>query len=231
MLTERISIEELKIKDATLGFSDSSVSVEGVTIDLPMNEIVRVNGERGVGKSYFLKVLAALIPLNKGCYFINGENVCDMNFDELLKFRLNIGYSFEYGGLLSNMTLYENLMFPIMYHKLMEPKEAKHYVLKLLKEFNLLDARNKRPSFVSGSMRKEVCVLRSMVLQPEVLLLDNPTIGFNQENVAKLKQFIKLNKKIGKIKHVFIVSDDESFVNDLITKDFEISWTLNENVA
>ncbi len=224
-------INSLEIINMCMGFVDSNIVVENVCAKLPMDELVRVCGGRGVGKSYFLKMLAGLQAPISGKYLINKKYVNKMSFEEFLPYRLNIGYAFEYGGLISNLSLYQNLMLPLEYHSVLSEKDMHERVMWYMSEFNLVKEKDNRPAFVSGSMKKEVCVLRAFILEPEVLILDNPTVGLNKGNIQKLKEIILNKKKSGSLKHAYIVSDNEEFLSELVTYDFKLDWTLEQDAA
>jgi phospholipid/cholesterol/gamma-HCH transport system ATP-binding protein len=181
-----------------------------------MNSVVALKGNFGAGKSTVLKLLATLAEPNSGEYWINDHLVSDMSFEELIPFRLKMGYGFDYGGLLNNKSLRDNLMLPLQYHKLTSSEEMAERVSGLMEKFDLSFVGSHRPSSVSGSQRKLTCVLRALVVNPEVLLLDNPTHGLNENAVGLLIDEIRLRRESGELKHVFLVSDDERIQDQIV---------------
>ena len=196
---------------------DKNVVFDNVDFECPMHEVVSIQGPRGSGKSSFLKLLSGLLLPESGSCYINDNPVSEMSFEEFVSYRLNIGYSFDYGGLLNNMSIFQNLMLPLKYHN-MFPGEAKKRVLKYLEIFGLMDVRNDRPPIISGGMRKEACVARSFILEPEVLVLDDPTTGMSVINKEYFRNLIKDRMENGNLKHVFISTDDPFVVEGLVTK-------------
>ena len=127
-----MKIESLKFEGVSFSHEGQEIIVQNVEFDFPMNEILWVKAEEGAGKSSLLQVLAGLQIPQSGKYLINGENVVEMSFEEFLPYRLKIGYSFDYGGLINNRSLFDNLVLPLLYHKIGTPEEAKSRVDKLM---------------------------------------------------------------------------------------------------
>lgn len=208
-----MKIQSLKFEGVSFSHDGQDPIVQNVEFDFPMNEVLWVKAEEGAGKSSLLQILAGLQIPQSGKYLINGENVCDMSFEEFLPYRLEIGYSFDYGGLISNRTLFDNLMLPLLYHKIVSPDEAKERVESILKEFDIHKFAHDRPAHVPGRIRKIVCLARSLIMKPQVLLLDDPSVGLGQDFICVLVDHIYRQRKEGAFSHIFISSYDEMFVN------------------
>lgn len=208
-----MKIESLKFEGISFTHEGQEPIVQNVEFDFPMNEVLWVKAEEGAGKSSLLQVLAGLQIPQSGKYLINGENVVDMSFEEFLPYRLQIGYSFDYGGLINNRTLFDNLMLPLLYHKVVSPEEAKTRVEDLMKEFNIEKFAQERPAHVPGRVRKLACLLRALVLKPQVLLLDDPSVGLGQDSVYAFVDHVHKLRKEGYLNHIFICSYDDKFMN------------------
>jgi ABC-type transporter Mla maintaining outer membrane lipid asymmetry ATPase subunit MlaF len=208
-----MKIESLKFEEVTFSHEGQDAVVRNVDFDFPMNQISWVKAEEGEGKSSLLQIIAGLQIPQSGKYLINGENVCEMSFEEFLPFRMEIGYSFDYGGLLSNKTLFENLMLPLLYHKILSGKEASARVTEMFKTFDILKYKDERPAHVPGRVRKIACVMRAMVMHPQVLLLDDPSVGIGQDGSYILADYIHKLRKEGHLQHIFVSSYDEKFMN------------------
>ena len=213
----------------TIGFSGLSFSFDeehrvlnDCTFDLPMETVVRLNGPHGCGKSTILKLLAGLIDPKSGDYNINGESFNEMSFEELIPYRLKIGYGFEYGGLINNRTIFQNLILPIEYHKIKDHAEAKKHVEEIIEVFGLQRSSRYRPSAVSGGQRKLACIARAFVMDPEVLILDEPTHGLNERTIEILCNFIRGKMEAGIIKHVFLTTENPVLIEGLVKKDLII---------
>ncbi len=208
------------MKIASLRFEEVSFSHEGQTpvisnvdFDFPTNEIIWVKAEEGAGKSSLLQILCGMQIPQSGKYLINGENVSDMSFEEFLPYRMQIGYSFDSGGLISNRTLFDNLMLPLLYHKVVSPQEAKLRVDEMLKIFDLTFFANERPASVPGRVRKLTVLLRSLVMHPQILLLDDPSVGLGKSSLYNFVDYMQGLRKQGHLNHIFITSYDDKFMD------------------
>lgn len=208
-----MKIESLKFEGISFAHEGQDPIVQNVDFDFPMNEIIWVNAEEGSGKSSLLQILAGLQIPQSGKYLINGENVVEMSFEEFLPFRLQIGYAFDYGGLINNRSLFDNLMLPLLYHKILSPEDAKARVTSMFKDFGVANVAHERPAHVPGRIRKLTCLMRSLVMQPQVLLLDDPSVGLGQESIYVFVDYIHALRKEGYLNHVFFSSYDENFMN------------------
>ena len=186
-----------------------------------------IKGSPGCGKSTLLRLLVALNLPTFGDVLINGESIKNLSFEEFLPLRMKIGYSFDLGGLISNRTLRDNLLLPLIYHNMMSPDQAKQWVEKLALEFDIAADLALRPSRVSGSTKKAAVVARSMVMSPRVLVLDDPTTALSISRVDKLIQLIDEGRTSGQIDYVFFVSEDLNFARKVGTRTIEI---CNQNI-
>jgi ABC-type multidrug transport system ATPase subunit len=208
-----MKIESLKFEGVSFTHDGQDPIIQNVEFDFPMNQVLWVKAEEGAGKSSLLQILAGLQTPQSGKYLVNGENVVDMSFEEFLPYRLNMGYSFDYGGLISNRTVFENLTLPLSYHNLVSAKEAKDRVEDMLKTFEIAKYANERPAHIPGRVRKLTCLLRSLVMHPQMLLLDDPSVGLGQDNIHVFVDYIHSLRKQGHLNHIFITSYDEKFMS------------------
>lgn len=209
-------IESIEFKNVGMSFPEKENLLNDVNMTLPMNCNVAIQGQRGTGKSTFLKLVCGLNIPHSGEVLINNHSICNMSFNEFLPYRLNIGYGFDYGGLLNNRSVYDNLKLPLLYHKVFSEDKAHKQVMHYLDIFNLTEVANERPPSISGGRRKEVCVARAFVMEPEMLILDDPTTGLNAENKKSLIKLIKHKRSEGVLKHLFYTSEDLTFVSELV---------------
>ncbi|HEY8269974.1 MAG TPA: ATP-binding cassette domain-containing protein [Pseudobdellovibrionaceae bacterium] len=205
-------IESIKFEALTFAHEGHSPLLQNADFEFPMNEIVWVKGAEGQGKSSLLQVIAGLLMPQSGFFFINEKNVLDMSFEEFLPYRLAIGYTFDYGGLISNRTVYDNLMLPLAYHKLVPTAEAVARVEGVVKTFGLEKFARERPAHIPGRVRKLVCLLRSLVMQPQVLVMDDPSVGLGQDTLYTFVDYIHKMRTEGYLKHIFMSSYDEKYM-------------------
>jgi len=207
-------IDQIRFERLSFMYEGSDPLFDSIDFDFPMNEFVWVRaGHSGAGRSTLLQILAGLVVPSKGSYFINDQDVCEMSFEEFLPYRLSIGYAFDMGGLLHNKTLFENLMLPLLYHNIMPAVKAERLVLSYMEEMNILRYKDHRPSAVQGGVRKIACLIRPLLLNPDLLLLDDPSLGLGQDVVLKYFDLIQELRKQGHAKHVFVSTFDEKLMS------------------
>lgn len=212
-----IDINSLAFRAASLQGGQGRTHFDNVDFEFPCNEIVLLDGDAGSGKSLLLKAMAGLVLPSAGGYFINGVNVSQLSFAGFLPYRLNIGYGFEHGGLISSKSVYENLALPLLYHQLGAEEEVANKVASLIEQFGLTAVKDLYPAELSSSYKRLAVVARSLVLDPQLLLLDHPTTGLGNADRLLLADLLKDKKSRGELKHIFIVSRQEAFLDGLAT--------------
>ncbi|MEI7993611.1 MAG: ATP-binding cassette domain-containing protein [Methylococcaceae bacterium] len=178
---------------------------------MPSSQVVVIRGVQGAGSSTLMQILAGLQTPTSGRYLINGIAVENMSFEEFLPFRLRMGYAFDTGGLLSNRTLFENLVLPLNYHNICSPQEAERRILALMERFQLLNFKDLRIAYVSASLRKMTVLLRSIIMDPEILFLDDPNIRISKEAQHIYAELLRELINNGTLHAIFIASFEESF--------------------
>ncbi|MBL7544277.1 MAG: ATP-binding cassette domain-containing protein [Bdellovibrionaceae bacterium] len=208
-------IKSLKFEGLFFQHEANDPILMNADFDFPTNENVLIQSVQGAGKSTLLQILGGLIVPQSGKYLINDSSIVDMSFEEFLPYRLAIGYTFDYGGLINNRTIYDNLMLPLLYHKMVEVEEASRRVMEVLKYFDLEKFKDERPAHIPGRVRKIACLLRPMMTHPQVLLLDDPSVGLGQETALKFIDLVNKHRIERGLKHVFISSYDEKFMSHI----------------
>ncbi|MCE3009920.1 MAG: ATP-binding cassette domain-containing protein [Proteobacteria bacterium] len=209
---KKSSIESIRFEGLQFCFETGEVIFENVDFEFPTKKLIWVQAESGSGRSTLLQILAGLQLPTKGKFLLNDQNVADMSFEEFLPYRLNIGYGFDFGGLIHNRSLLENLTLPLLYHKIESPDVAQEKAQELLLDFGVLKYKDQRPAVVPGGVRKLICLLRAIIHEPEMLLLDDPSVGLSQDTALKYFDRIEQMKKRGKCQHIFVSSFDEKLM-------------------
>jgi ABC-type transporter Mla maintaining outer membrane lipid asymmetry ATPase subunit MlaF len=208
--SERIT--QLEFAGLTLASDGRTPIFEGVDFDFSMGGVNWIRGETGSGKSSLLRVLATLQEPSEGRYLVNGEDITQLSFEELGPLRRKIGYGFAEGGLISNRTLRQNLMLPFFYHRTLSAAQAEARVNQYCRHFRLEASSHLRPAQASSGVRKACAVARSLILKPELLLLDQPTAGLDEIDQRTLLDLIRHHRESEGLSQVFIVSDDSRFM-------------------
>jgi ABC-type multidrug transport system ATPase subunit len=204
-----VPIERLEFEGLTFGYEADAPLLKDADFDFPMNKIVRVTGD---GKSTLLKILCGLLEPVAGAYRIDGRAVSDMSFEDLVPLRLSMGYGFDYGGLLANKTLEENVRLPLDYHGICDAEETDARIGHWFARFDLEAVRSARPSTVSPSRRKAACLVRALIHRPRLLLLDEPVVGLSREAASALVAALEEARARGDLSHAFIVTSDDRLV-------------------
>jgi phospholipid/cholesterol/gamma-HCH transport system ATP-binding protein len=153
--------------------------LQDMSIDVEQGESLVIVGGSGTGKSVTLKHIIGLLKPDKGRVVIDGQDLAALKEVELNQFRRRFGMSFQEGALFDSMSVFENIAFPLRRHTKMSEKEIRERVHECLEDVHLHNVVRKRPSELSGGMRRRVGFARAISLKPEILLFDEPTTGLD----------------------------------------------------
>jgi len=168
----------IKVEGLSKKFSGQAV-LENIDFEIQEGEIVVFLGESGSGKSVLLQHLIGLFKPDKGYIKIGGVDITQLSENDLLDVRKEIGYLFQEGALYDFMSVYENVSFPLREHTKLRANEIKEKVDRILRLVGLQKAGEKRPSELSGGMRKRAALARSVILGSKILFCDEPTSGLD----------------------------------------------------
>jgi phospholipid/cholesterol/gamma-HCH transport system ATP-binding protein len=197
----------IKVKDLHKTFGGKQV-LEGVSFNLIRGETLSILGRSGQGKSVLIKCIVRLMLPDTGSIEVLNSDVLTLGERELNELRIRIGYLFQEGALYDSMTLTENLMFPLKRKKTgMSLADKGDLIEETLKSVDLLDARDKMPAELSGGMRKRAGLARTLVLQPEIILYDEPTTGLDPYTARDINELIVRIQKIYNVSSIVVTHD------------------------
>jgi phospholipid/cholesterol/gamma-HCH transport system ATP-binding protein len=165
--------------------------LRGLNMGLPEGKISMILGPSGTGKSVCIKHMVGLLYPDDGDVLVHGESVPNMQDDELFGMRKKFGVLFQDGALFGSMNLYDNTAFPLRQHTDKSEEEVAEIVNRRLREVGLSDAGDKMPNELSGGMRKRAGFARALVLDPGIVLFDEPDSGLDPVRTALLCELIQ----------------------------------------
>jgi len=187
-----VSIEAL-----FFGYGDRPL-LRDVTLHVPRGEVVALMGGSGSGKTTLLRLLGGQLRAQRGRVVFDGEDVATLGRDALYRMRRRIGMLFQFGALFTDLSVFENVAFPLREHTRLSDQMIRDLVLMKLDAVGLRGAAALKPSQVSGGMARRVALARAMALDPPLLMYDEPFAGLDPISLGTIAQLIRnLNDSLG----------------------------------
>jgi len=188
-------------------FGDQEI-LRGINLSVKKGENVVVLGKSGQGKSVTIKCIVGMIIPDEGSVKVFGDEVPEMDEDELRALRIRIGFLFQGGALYDSMTVRENLAFPLQrVLKIKDEHEIEERSMEVLEAVGLSGAIDQMPADLSGGMRKRMGLARTIIVRPEILLYDEPTTGLDTITSREISGLICSIKDKYKTTSIIITHD------------------------
>ena len=210
----------VEAQDLRKRFGTSDV-LRGVSFTLDKGETLVIMGGSGSGKTVLLRTIAGLIRPGDGDLRVFGIDITPLSEEDLLPIRRRLGYVFQGAALFDSLSVYENVAFPLREHTSLSEADIRQRVMHVLSLVGLgeEDVLPKLPSEVSGGMRKRVGIARALVIEPEMLLFDEPTAGLDPTN----------SKLVGEL--ILRLKDGVCDTSIVVTHDVELARTVADRIA
>ncbi|MCX7702477.1 MAG: ABC transporter ATP-binding protein [Planctomycetota bacterium] len=182
----------------------------GMNLSIKRGETYTVIGRSGIGKSVTLKHIVGVMKPDKGRVIVDGVEVQNLNRRQLERFRVKFGYLFQSSALLNSLNVFENVALPLREHTRMSEEEIQERVVQKLSLVGLKGTEKMMPSDLSGGMRKRVALARAIVMEPEVILYDEPTTGLDPITADAINGLIRDMQQRLKVTSVVVTHDMKS---------------------
>lgn len=208
----------LRVEDVYKSFDDRAI-LKGVSLDLYRNETLTVLGKSGTGKSVLLKLIVGLLYPDQGNVYLKDVNVSELPEEKLASIRKNIGFLFQGAALFDSLTIGENLDLFLVKHTKLAAKDREGKIISALEMVGLKDVIDSMPSELSGGMKKRAGLARSIILEPELMLYDEPTTGLDPVTAASIAELI------------LSLQDQLGIASIVVTHDLPTAFTVTDRAV
>ncbi len=199
----------IEVRDLKKSFG-RHVVLDGVSFKVETGESVVIIGRSGGGKSILLKHLIGLLTPDAGQVLVDGEDLCGLNERQLLRVRGKFGMLFQGAALFDSLNVFENVAFALRRRRDLSPEELRRKVAEVLDMVELSGTEEKKPSELSGGMRKRVGLARAIIYQPQIVLYDEPTTGLDPVVSDSIDRLILRVRDALKVTTVVVTHDMRS---------------------
>jgi phospholipid/cholesterol/gamma-HCH transport system ATP-binding protein len=185
------------IKDLSFSYGDRLI-VDALSLTIPRGKVVAIMGGSGCGKTTLLNLIGGRIKPDSGTLLVDGQSVPDLSKSDLFELRKRMGMLFQTGALLTDLSLFENVAFPIREHTRLPEQLLRTVVLMKLERVGLRGAWRLMPSELSGGMARRAALARAIALEPMMIMYDEPFTGLDPISKGIIAKLIKeLNQVLG----------------------------------
>jgi putative ABC transport system ATP-binding protein len=201
----------VSIKDVTKEYELGKTKVpalRGVSLDVHPGDFISIAGPSGSGKTTLLNLIGCVDTATSGTVTVNGRDTKTLSERELTNLRLHtIGFIFQSFNLVSVLSVFQNVEFPLLLQRTLTPKEREARVMELLTKVGLASHAKHRPSELSGGQRQRVAVARALVTKPKIVLADEPTANLDSQTGANILELMKQMNKDDRTTFIFSTHD------------------------
>ena len=196
----------IEVENLCKAFGKQKV-LDDVNLHVTSGETLAVLGRSGTGKSVLLKLLIGLQKPDSGRITVHGKDIATLTPPQLNELRLRIGFLFQQAALYDSLSVEDNVAFPLRRHSSDPPEKQQQKVRELLESVGMQDHGHKMPSEISGGMQKRVGLARALVLDPDILLFDEPTAGLDPITASEIDELIVGLREKRKLTAIVVTHD------------------------
>jgi phospholipid/cholesterol/gamma-HCH transport system ATP-binding protein len=187
----------VELRDVVFGYGERAI-LNGVNLVVPRGKVTAIMGASGGGKTTVLRLIGGQVRAQQGEVLFDGQDVGQMDHARLYEARRRMGMLFQFGALFADLSVFENVAFPLREHTQLSEALLRDVVLMKLNAVGLRGARDLMPSQVSGGMARRVALARAIALDPELIMYDEPFAGLDPISLGTAAQLIRrLNDAMG----------------------------------
>ena len=195
---------------------------DGLNLSIKRGEITAIMGPSGTGKTTLLRLITRQLIPQQGAIYIDGIDIANLSQRELYRLRQRFGMLFQNGALLTDLSVFENVAFPLREHTKLSQRLIRHIVLTKLHAVGLRGAATMMPSELSGGMARRVALARAMVMDPDILIYDEPFVGLDPISMGVIVRLVRrMNDALGITS--IIVSHDVEEIATVADRSFLLS--------
>ena len=208
----------VELKGLRKSFGKQTV-LNGIDLHIRQGETLVVLGQSGTGKSVLLKLIIGLQKPDEGSVRIHEQEITDLPLEQLNAVRKKMGFLFQDSALYDSLTIEENVAFPLRRHNHMPQTEQKDHTHKLLASVGIAEHSKKMPAQISGGMKKRVGLARALVMEPDIMLFDEPTAGLDPITAAEIEELI------------LKLQEEHNMASIVVTHDLHGAKTVSDRLA
>jgi phospholipid/cholesterol/gamma-HCH transport system ATP-binding protein len=195
---------------------------DGLNLEIKRGEVTAIMGPSGTGKTTLLRLITRQLIPQHGAIYIDGVDIATLSQSELYKLRQRFGMLFQNGALLTDLSVFENVAFPLREHTKLSNRLIRHIVLTKLHAVGLRGAAPMMPAELSGGMARRVALARAMVMDPDILLYDEPFVGLDPISMGVIVRLVRqMNDALGITS--IVVSHDVEEISTVADRSFLLS--------
>jgi phospholipid/cholesterol/gamma-HCH transport system ATP-binding protein len=189
----------VSLKGVDFSYAPGEITIlSGLNMEFPRGKVIAVMGGSGCGKTTVLRLIGGQVSAQKGQVLFEGQDVGQMNTSQLMNIRRRMGMLFQFGALFTDMSVFENVAFPLREHTPVSEETLRDLVLMKLNAVGLRGARDLMPSQISGGMARRVALARAIALDPPLIMYDEPFAGLDPISLGITARLIKnMNAALG----------------------------------